>query len=185
MVPAVRAKPKSRILSVQSDFTTILLGFRSCKMTMCIIWEGFVLILKVYKKRTIILFENQDLFFFSNPSFPFFPFPFFLNDISYSRCVRNDDCGITCHCKVQHKKRIKRKKNPWQLSIPLALSQNALYFFQKIYSYMYILKIIILGTLTPMATPKVCSYGVEQKQPFRTFTRPMTLYRKKRPSPYG
>lgn len=30
LVQAVRAKPKSKILRVQSDFTTMLLGFRSC-----------------------------------------------------------------------------------------------------------------------------------------------------------
>lgn len=30
VVPAVLAKPKSRIFSVQSDFTTMLLGFKSC-----------------------------------------------------------------------------------------------------------------------------------------------------------
>lgn len=31
LVPAVRARPKSRIFRVQSDFTTILLGLRSCR----------------------------------------------------------------------------------------------------------------------------------------------------------
>ena len=30
-VAAVLARPKSRIFSVQSDFTTMLLGFKSCK----------------------------------------------------------------------------------------------------------------------------------------------------------
>lgn len=42
LVPAVLASPKSKIFSVQSDFTTILLGFKSCKRQWKNIWLSFI-----------------------------------------------------------------------------------------------------------------------------------------------